>query len=439
MALAILRRRSRSINTPPPLGALGSYLALGFWAFVVLFPLYWLAVTSLKLPIDVNSGPFYLPYLDFRPTLENWRYIFVDLRDDPFRPYLNTVVIATTSTVLALVIGSMAAYGLARLQYRPTLGAIGVFVGCAALAAVAIGVGVRWVLAVVAALALFALLLQTIGKRFRRALGNNDIAFWMISQRMLPPITVVIPIYVLFQQLGLLDTWAALIITYVAANLPIVVWLMRDYFQSVPLELEESAAIDGASRYRIFRTIVLPLSVPGLVATFLFVLVFAWNEYLFALFLTTAKAQTLPMTVAAANALRPLIVGKTLEAMAADMGHFWREITGDSQLRWIGPDKGAMHLATAAVVNAVWDLWAKAEKKPVWKLLVEMSPAEVVRCIDFRYITDAITPDEALAILKELEPSKRKREDEMRRDGFPAYTTSAGWLGYSDDRIRAPS
>jgi multiple sugar transport system permease protein len=304
MALAILRRRSRSINTPPPLGALGSYLALGFWAFVVLFPLYWLAVTSLKLPIDVNSGPFYLPFADFKPTLENWRYIFVDLRDDTFRPYLNTVVIATTSTVLALVIGSMAAYGLARLQYRPRLGAIGVFIGCAALATVAIGFGVPWVLAVVAALAVFALLVQTIGKRFRRALGNNDIAFWMISQRMLPPITVVIPIYVLFQQLGLLDTWAALIITYVAANLPIVVWLMRDYFQSVPLELEESAAIDGASRYRIFRSIVLPLSVPGLVATFLFVLVFAWNEYLFALFLTTAKAQTLPMTVAAQNATR---------------------------------------------------------------------------------------------------------------------------------------
>jgi multiple sugar transport system permease protein len=304
MALAILRRRSRSINTPPPLGALASYIALGFWAIVVLFPLYWLAVTSLKLPIDVNTGPFYLPYVDFRPTLENWRYIFVDLQADTFRPYLNTVVIATSSTVLAVIIGSMAAYGLARLQYRPRLGAIGVFIGCAALAALAIGLGVPWVLAVVAALAVFALLLQTIGKRFRRALGNNDIAFWMISQRMLPPITVVIPIYVLFQQLGLLDTWAALIITYVAANLPIVVWLMRDYFQSVPLELEESAAIDGASRYRIFRTIVLPLSVPGLVATFLFVLVFAWNEYLFALFLTTAKAQTLPLTVAAQNATR---------------------------------------------------------------------------------------------------------------------------------------
>ncbi len=109
------------------------------------------------------------------------------------------------------------------------------------------------------------------------------------------------------------------------------------------------------------------------------------------------------VVVAAANALRPLIVGRTLEETARDMGAFWRDITGDSQLRWIGPDKGAMHLATAAVVNAVWDLWAKAEGKPVWKLLVDMTPAELVRCVAFRYITDAITPD------------GRDIEDDMRR------------------------
>jgi len=143
------------------------------------------------------------------------------------------------------------------------------------------------------------------------------------------------------------------------------------------------------------------------------------------------------VVLAAANALRPLILGQTLEAIARDMGAFWRHMTGDSQLRWIGPEKGAMHLATAAVVNAVWDLWAKAEKKPVWKLLADMTPAEVVRCVDFRYITDAITPDEALALLRQLEPTKREREAEMRRDGFPAYTTSAGWLGYSDEKLRA--
>src|SRR5438552_8717168 len=116
---------------------------------------------------------------------------------------------------------------------------------------------------------------------------------------MLPPFSSVFSIYIFFQQLQLLDTWAALIITYTAAHLPIVVWLMSDNFQSVPVELEESAAIDGGSPYRIFRSIVLPLAVPGLVATFLFVLVFAWTEYLIPLFLTSATAQTLPMTIAA--------------------------------------------------------------------------------------------------------------------------------------------
>src|SRR4029079_10420160 len=115
---------------------------------------------------------------------------------------------------------------------------------------------------------------------------------------------VVIPIYILFQQLKLLDTRTALILTYIAVNLPIVVWLLRDYFQSIPIELEECASIDGASRLRIFWSIVLPLAVPGLVATFLFVLVFSWNEYLLALFISSAKVQTLPLTIAAQNATR---------------------------------------------------------------------------------------------------------------------------------------
>ena len=132
----------------------------------------------------------------------------------------------------------------------------------------------------------------------------------MISQRILPPIAVVIPLYVLFQQIGLLDSLAALVITYVATNLPIVVWLMRDYFAALPIELEESAAVDGASVYRILRSIVLPISVPGLVATFLIVLIFAWNEFLIALVLTSANAQTMPLQVAAQNATRgPAMVG----------------------------------------------------------------------------------------------------------------------------------
>src|SRR3989441_2638873 len=228
----------------------------------------------------------------------------VDLGEDTFRPYLNTVVVGLTSTAITVLLGSMAAYGLVRMRYQVRLGAIAGFAAGVALAVVLMIFRTPWLLAAVAGLAFFLLLLQTVARRGKRAVGNDDIAFWMISQRMLPPVAVVIPIYVFFQQLSLLDTWGALIITYVAVHLPIVVWLMRDYLQSIPLELEESAAIDGASPYRVFRSIVLPLAVPGLVATFLFVLVFAWNEYLIALFLTSSNAQTLPLTVAAQNATR---------------------------------------------------------------------------------------------------------------------------------------
>ena len=142
------------------------------------------------------------------------------------------------------------------------------------------------------------------------------------------------------------------------------------------------------------------------------------------------------LCVAAAQALAPLVVGKTLRSFTENPGAFWRMITGDSQLRWVGPEKGVIHLATAAIVNAVWDLYAKAEGKPLWRLLVDMSPEELVRCIDFRYITDAITPEEAIALLRRQAATKSSREAEMKADGYPAYTTSAGWLGYADEKIR---
>src|SRR5215207_8598237 len=142
------------------------------------------------------------------------------------------------------------------------------------------------------------------------------------------------------------------------------------------------------------------------------------------------------LCVAAIQALAPLVVGRTLESFTEDMGAFWRHVTSDSQLRWVGPEKGVIHLATAAIINAVWDLYGKAEGKPLWKLLSDMSPEELVRCVDFRYITDALTPEQALEILRENEPTKLQREEEMLEHGFPAYTTSAGWLGYSDEKIR---
>ncbi|MFN8580792.1 MAG: L-fuconate dehydratase [Gemmatimonadaceae bacterium] len=143
------------------------------------------------------------------------------------------------------------------------------------------------------------------------------------------------------------------------------------------------------------------------------------------------------LCVAAVQALAPLVVGQSLRTIAEDMGAFWRRVTGDSQLRWVGPEKGVIHLATAAMVNAVWDLWAKVEGKPLWQLLCDMTPAQLVRCIDFRYITDAITPAEAMALLERNAATRGERLAELQREGYPAYTTSAGWLGYSDDKIRA--
>jgi len=140
--------------------------------------------------------------------------------------------------------------------------------------------------------------------------------------------------------------------------------------------------------------------------------------------------------VATIEAIAPLVVGETLESLTEDMGAFWRRVTGDSQLRWLGPEKGVIHLATAAVINAVWDLYANVEGKPLWKLLVNMSSEELVRCIDFRLLSDAITPEEALEILRQNEPTKGTREAEMLCDGFPAYTTSTAWLGYEDEKLK---
>jgi L-fuconate dehydratase len=138
----------------------------------------------------------------------------------------------------------------------------------------------------------------------------------------------------------------------------------------------------------------------------------------------------------AIRAMEHLVVGLDLAWIAEDMGRFWRHVTSDSQLRWIGPDKGAIHLATGAVVNAVWDLWAKAEGKPVWRLVADMSPEELVRLIDFRYITDCIKPEEALALLSERAAGKAERTAELLAHGYPCYTTSAGWLGYDDAKLR---
>jgi multiple sugar transport system permease protein len=208
-----------------------------------------------------------------------------------------------------MLIGSMAAYALARIAYRISLASLGLL-GLAIVLAVVLAWqgGVDWRLALAVAVALLVFALRLFAPRLQRPnarrIGNDDLLFWLVSQRILPPVVTVVPIYLMFQQLGLLDTHVALIATYATVNLPIVVWLMVDFFRAVPQELEESAQIDGATRFGIFFGIVMPLVKPGLVATTLLVLILCWNEYLLALFLSTANAQTMPLLVAAQNATR---------------------------------------------------------------------------------------------------------------------------------------
>lgn len=279
------------------------YSLLIGWSAFVLFPIYWVFITSFKEAIDVNNGPFFLPWVDFTPSLHAWKELFVFDYKDTLRAYFNSIVIALFSTLLCIAIGSMAAYALARIQYKPKFGTIMMFLLSMVAAVFSVGMaGVDWRVALAVGLVVFYFLARALGPKFKKTLSNGDILFWIISQRILAPIVVVIPIYMMFQTVRLLDTHLALILTYAVVNLPIVVWLMYDFFVSIPIDLEESAQLDGATRFTTFWEIVLPLSRPGLAATTLLVMILAWNEYLLALFLSTSNAQTMPILVAAMNA-----------------------------------------------------------------------------------------------------------------------------------------
>ncbi len=338
-----------TVGRMSPVASAVAHALLVIWSIFVLFPLYWVVITSFKDMAAVNQGPFYIPWVDFQPTLDAWRVQFYSdpycdpasvLRHlgllvynsfvvivspvvtlDPMVPqickiynaFINSMLIGIASTVLCVAIGSMAAYALARIAYKPKFGNIMIFVGLTLLVILATSyAGIHWAVTSAVALALFFLLARAFGKRFKATLGNGDILFWIISQRILPPIVVIIPIYMMFQAVGMLDTHLALIIVYAVANLPIVVWLMHDFFANLPIELEESAQLDGATRFGIFWDIVLPLTRPGLAATTLLTLILNWNEYLFAVFLAYAKVQTMPIMVASKN--------------AGDKGIYWWEM-----------------------------------------------------------------------------------------------------------------
>ena len=234
------------------------YGGLIFWAFVCLFPIYWTVTTSFKSAVDVTQGHL-IPWLDFKPDWKGWRSIGLSpdtifgtstVRDEFIGRFENSVITSLGASALALILGTLAAYGLSRFRYK-----------------------FAW-------------------------MRNDDILFFFISQLILPPVVLALPFLVLYKALALLDTRIGLVLIYTLSVLPIVIWIMRDQFNSIPIELDEAAFVDGLSIWGAFLRIILPLAAPGMVAAFILSLVLCWNEYFFAALLTSTDANTLPVMVA---------------------------------------------------------------------------------------------------------------------------------------------
>lgn len=234
------------------------YAILIIWAIVCIFPIYWTITTSFKIAPDVMQGHL-LPFLDFQPQWLGWRSLGLSpdtigasstVRDEFVGRFTNSLIISVSSSTLAVLLGSLTGYGLSRFGYR------------------------------------FGFM------------KNTDISFFFISQLILPPVVLALPFLVLYKQLGLLDTHLGLVLIYTLSVMPIVIWIMRDQFMSIPTELEEAALVDGQGVWGAFVRIILPIALPGMVAAFVLSLVLTWNEYFFAALLTSTNAKTLPVMVA---------------------------------------------------------------------------------------------------------------------------------------------
>jgi multiple sugar transport system permease protein len=239
-------------------GRVTVYGLLILWAFICLFPIYWTLTTSFKMAPDVMKGNM-IPWVDFAPKWLGWRSLGLSpdtlgdestVRAEFLKRFANSAIVSVVSSVLAVVLGSLAAYGLSRFSYK-----------------------FAW-------------------------MRNGDISFFFLSQLILPPVVLALPFLVLYKELALLDTRIGLILLYTLSVLPIVIWIMRDQFSSIPTELEEAALVDGLSIWGAFLTIILPIALPGMVAAFILSLVLTWNEYFFAALLTSTHANTLPVMVA---------------------------------------------------------------------------------------------------------------------------------------------
>ncbi|HMF69369.1 MAG TPA: carbohydrate ABC transporter permease, partial [Phyllobacterium sp.] len=283
------------------------------WLAFTFFPLYWVAITSFKSPLGVVGGPTYIPFVDFEPTLTAWSELLSGQRGQFYSTFMASTIIGLSASVIATAVGSMAAYALVRFTFEVKLltGLIFVVVSFGGYLlgrhVAGLGQATSLIYAFVAALAL------AIGSSRIRLpgpiLGNDDIVFWFVSQRMFPPIVAAFALFLMYTEIGklgfkLVDTYIGLTFAYVAFSLPIVIWLMRDFFAALPIEVEEAAMVDNVPSWRIFFGIVVPMSKPGLIATFMITLAFVWNEFLFALFLTNSRWQTLPILVAGQNSQR---------------------------------------------------------------------------------------------------------------------------------------
>ena len=230
-----------------------TYLLLVAWSLVCLFPVYWLAITSIKPAIDMDTGPKYLPWVDFTPSLRAWYFILFDSEGSLVLRFVNSAVVGLAASILTIMIGGMACYGLTRFDYR----------------------------------------FRCISDRP----ANRAIMWGILATRVLPPIAIVLPIYLMAMYTGTLDSWTALILTYTAVNLPVAMWLLQPVLGLGPSEQEDAARLDGASHLLVFFTIVLPMAAGGLAAAGLLIFVLCWNEYLLAAYLTTSRAMTLPVWV----------------------------------------------------------------------------------------------------------------------------------------------
>jgi len=305
---------SRSVVVMPHrLRHLLVYSLLGVWACVCLFPLYWVAATSLKGPLEIVAGPFYLPFVDYAPSLDPWRYILFDSNDHPLRRHLNSAVVAFASTALTVLFAALAIYGLTRYRRgTPWLTVLfaGVAVGMAGSAWFVSEEPVR--LAFVTA-ALAASLGAVMIRRAPSTLHKNGITLAILATRLVPPVVIVLPVYLMAQHTGMLDTRSALVFVYTASNLPVAMWLLQPILGAAATDLEEAAELDGASRLRILFDVVIPAAAPGVIAAGALVFLLCWNEYLFAVYLAPDRAMTMPPFLAAQMSVREQQAGSDPE------------------------------------------------------------------------------------------------------------------------------